>query len=165
MKLLFLDMDGVLNHHGSTYRSWRLNGKKCVFLGWEHLCPISCSNLEFVLDKIPDMKVVISSTWRLHHEWEEWNTNKYLLEECPSIAGRVIGKTPALYRGFSEAPRGTEILEYLSETGNQKTPFVVLDDNTDMPGVEENFIHVDECLGFTYRDAVKVLKHFGVDER
>lgn len=161
MKLLFLDMDGVLNSHQSSRYFWRTAHNRKTFLnGFDELCPIACDNLDWLLEEIPDLAVVISSTWRMVHElpvFESKMAHKYCV---PSIAGRIIGETPRL-----SGQRGSEILAWLTENNHLDTPYVVIDDNSDMDGVRDNFIMIDEAVGLTWHNARAIAKKFGVNLR
>lgn len=164
MQLLFLDMDGVLNSYQSAYYFWRTRHKRNAFMaGFEEICPIAASNLNEFLEKLPECKVVISSTWRLFHEPEEWHEK--MAEVCPEIVGRVIGKTPHLYRTISmNAPRGWEINNYLVTHGYTSIPFVIFDDDSDMDKVQDNFVEIDSRIGLTYMDVRKAWKILGFEE-
>lgn len=164
MKLVFLDMDGVLNSHQSShYFWWKKHNRKTFMNSWDQLCPIACSNLSELLEKDPEIKVVISSTWRRFHELPEWDLN--MADKCPAIVGRIIGKTPRLFRTISEsAPRGWEIHNWLVTNGHVSTPFVVLDDDRDMDKVESKFIHIDGHLGLTYHDVRRAWFILGLEE-
>lgn len=129
MKVIFLDFDGVLNSSASfimesrkkkklketdldAYHDFRVN---------ETLCEVCCSNFQYLLDKCPDAKIVISSTWR----------NLYSLEWlCAKLASynidssRVIDITPTHFNRM----RGHEIADWL-EDHPEVTSFVILDDS------------------------------------
>lgn len=65
MRVIFCDFDGVLNSVASFIYNNRQN-----LLGLtdvpthESFDPIACSNLQFILEELPDVQVVVSSTWR-----------------------------------------------------------------------------------------------------
>lgn len=162
MKLLFLDMDGVLNSEQSAhYFWWKKHDRQCYMQEWAELDPICCSNLNKLLEELPDCKVVISSTWRTHFELEEWD--KHADEYFPALKGRIIGKTPVIresFRGFT--PRGVEITQWLKDNGHSDTPFVILDDNADMEGCMVNLVQTDPNVGLTWDDIKAVLNLFAV---
>lgn len=106
-KILFLDFDGVL--HGSS-----------DFSNFGKL-PALCR----VLDQMPDVDIVISSTWRETYPLD------LLKEYFPErIRSRVIGGTPMLTEGYEQGSRQREIEDYLAlqglHTGN--AAWVALDD-------------------------------------
>jgi hypothetical protein len=84
MKLIFLDMDGVMNSHQSIHffhefmklpNNWfekYMPGKDFNFNHYEdELCPMAVSNMATLLKEYPDIRFVISSTWRIGRD-EEW---------------------------------------------------------------------------------------------
>lgn len=158
---LFLDMDGVMNSTQSTRRSWRLNDRKTVFLGFDHICPIAANNLDWLLESFPKLKIVISSTWRLHHDVHEWER---MVDVCPSIVDRVIGATPHLRPEKLSAPRpprGHEIHKWLESNDKLDARYVIFDDDKDMDKVEDKFIWVDSNLGLTYYHIEEAAKRLG----
>lgn len=162
MKLLFLDMDGVLNSYQSSHYFWKTkHNRTCFMCDFDTLCPIACSNLDYILEKVPDLKVVISSTWRKFHQLNEWDEKMSIV--CPSIVGRVISKTPDLDRvAGTRIPRGHEIHSWLTTNGHLETPYVVLDDDRDMDKVQENFIYIDNKVGLNWNHVEEIFKRWNV---
>lgn len=121
MKVIFLDFDGVLNSAASFMMEKR---RKTVRIA-DTLGAVNCSNLQYILEQDRDVKLVISSTWRLLHTMVELQNilNGYGVE-----AARIVGKTPNTLSG----DRGHEIRLYLEENTNV-TKYVILDDD---PGAE-----------------------------
>jgi hypothetical protein len=153
MKVIFLDFDGVLNSSASFLMESRRKKKllpvkprlaKQIKVN-DTFSAVCASNFQYILDKCPDVKVVISSTWRVIHSME------YLLaklEEYGIDSSRVIGKTPrAVGQGFSGAPRGDDISEWLAEHP-EVTDYVILDDNSDMT------VHMDKLVQTTWLDGL-----------
>lgn len=162
MRLIFLDMDGVLNSTQSAHLHWRTKYDRKTFMqGFDDLCPIAVSNLNWLLERVPDARIVISSTWRKFHEIEEWHEK--MATDCPSIVGRVIGKTPNLRTKLSqESPiRGHEIYKWLEDNGHLETPYVVFDDDRDMDKVESNFIWIDGDHGLQFKHIMEVFVRWG----
>lgn len=146
MKVIFLDFDGVLNSCASFVMEDRkrkkLKGKAyedsktrpCPLN--ETLCHVCTSNFQLILDHFPEMKIVISSTWR------ELFTMDWLKDKLQSYgidSSRVIDKTPVRYSGV----RGEEIAAWLEgwekdDTKPEKiTYYVIIDDNEIGNGFEE----------------------------
>lgn len=117
--VLFLDFDGVLNSEASF--RWEIRKKTAQVNNT--LSPIACSNLQYVLDKCPELKIVISSTWRLLHTMDEL---KAKLAEYGVDSSRVIDQTPNTFSRH----RGREIGMWL-EDHPEVERFVVLDDDRD----------------------------------
>lgn len=126
MKVIFLDFDGVLNSASSfLYESNRRKKHKEQGVKgpvMETLCNVCTSCFQAVLDKYPDAKVVISSTWREHFDipWLKAKLASYHID-----GNRIIGVTPVDRQGGS---RGREIQWWLSNNP-EVTHYVIIDDN------------------------------------
>lgn len=103
MRLLFLDFDGVL-HPSAQYRFIR------------HF--IWLPKLEWLLERHPDVKVVVHSTWRYDH------TDDELRALLGSLGSRFVGSAP---RG----PRAQAIESVLSANKGVVTSHLVLDDQAE----------------------------------
>jgi hypothetical protein len=175
MKVLFLDIDGVLNSAQSAHFFHRerllakaghpgfLDALGRRALRSEELCPIAVSNLLFILEKVPDLKIVVSSTWRLGREVSEL---KALLGHIGVPEEVVIGKTPCLppVDGHS-AKRGNEIQKWIDSWNGlgSLTPvdeFVIVDDDADMEHLLGNLVQTDHCVGLDFRKAWEIIKRF-----
>lgn len=128
MKVIFLDIDGVLNvypqghdKHGAIFHSHFVD------------------NLKRIIDET-GAKIVISSTWRMAglpgmiEMWEDRN-----------LPGEVIGITPNfMWKTGSTLQRGKEIDAWIEEweVNNSKLKsYVIIDDDSDMePHQLNNFI-------------------------
>lgn len=106
MKLIFLDIDGVLNtEHGlkTITNNWtELNNIERDEYG-HSFCEKACRNLEIII-KMTGAKIVISSTWRLSGlkiMQEMWKAR--------GLAGEIIDVTPIT----SDGVRGNEIDKWL----------------------------------------------------
>jgi hypothetical protein len=156
LKLLFLDMDGVMNSSQSCSYFWRTkHGRKCFMPGFNDVCPIAGNNLNHLLEQVPDLRIVISSAWRCFWPLSDWNK---MADVCPEIVNRVIGMTPEI----RDAQRGDEIEKYLYDNGHGDTPFVVIDDNDDMDKVRSQFVLIDGAVGLTWNDLQKIAMKLGV---
>ena len=113
MKVIFLDVDGVLNC--STTESNSPNG----FIGVDD---ILLNNLKTVLDKT-DAKIVLSSSWKTLNEND--SDYLYLIEKLESIGADIVGKTVDATGTFN---RGAGIETYLLDFEDDISEFVVLDD-------------------------------------
>jgi hypothetical protein len=124
MKIIFLDIDGVLNSHAYMTKMGEL---------WDD--PANQIDPELVarLNKITDAtgaKLVISSTWRL--PFLDYCRIDMLAELMASygITGEVIGMTPAIGMTGSNERRGREIAIWLADNLYFKVEtFIVLDDD------------------------------------
>lgn len=161
MKVIFLDIDGVLNCE-TAYRQG-----DCKYVEWtDHLgqkdhhqtfCSWSKDLLNKLIDQT-DAKIVISSTWRL--SGIEFMKSVW---EHEKMSGEIIGITPN-FRGLLDGytiPRGCEIEYYLEEVlgfrhinwskeaqqkyidGSGIENYIILDDDSDMLYSQRNhFVHV-----------------------
>jgi hypothetical protein len=117
MKVIFLDIDGVLNVYCQDRDEYG-----CIF--HDHLV----DNLKWVVEQT-GAKIVVSSTWRLSGEksiMDMWNFR--------NLPGEVIGITPNLTYGpglRTHVPRGEEIQMWLDEHP-EVTNYVIFDDDSDM---------------------------------
>lgn len=159
MKIIFLDLDGVLNCE-SAYR----NGE-CQYQEWiwedgrkDHYQRF-CSWSKDLMNKLireTGAKIVISSTWR--RSGIEFMKKVWEMEE---MEGEIIGITPSMrIKGFN-IPRGVEIdyylkedlkfshinwdkdiqREYMEKTGVEN--YIIIDDDSDMLYNQRNhFVHV-----------------------
>lgn len=154
MRTLFVDFDGVLNSVGSFIFNNRLK-----LLGLtetpthQAFCPIASSNLEYILEELPDVQVVVSSSWRKH---KTLAALKKVFEVNHLLPERMIGTTPVSEEGY----RGKEIEQYLKEHP-EVTEFVILDDDGDMKPYMDRLVKTDSRNGLTFTDAEKVIEMFG----
>lgn len=162
-KLIFLDIDGVVNTLMISDQPFEESERKQIARGrfYFDLCSPSdkrVSNKQAVmwLNKLcldANAKIVISSTWRAHMDVvEESLRNSGLFPEI-----EIIGATPHLGER-----RGVEILDWLNKHYPDKHPdYVILDDDNDMDGCMEHLVlcGVDHGFGYTeYYKAMKILK-------
>ena len=112
-KIIFLDIDGVLN---SKFFD-KLRKRDPEYLGF-HFCPRASFALNHILKSAPDWFIVISSDWRKHHSLEE-------LKQFMALSGidssKVIGVTQ-----ISQQGRAKEISLWVKE--NNVSKFIIIDD-------------------------------------
>lgn len=156
MKVIFLDFDGVLNSIGSIVMYTRVKAEK----RHEQLCPVCTSNLIYLLDKVPEAKVVISSTWRKFHSLD-WLRDKLKFYGIDS--SRVIDRTP--FR-LSDRVRGYEIEEWLEDNAALNIEsFVILDDNSDMANLMHKLVKTDTRDGLTFSKVQEAIKILGAEDK
>jgi hypothetical protein len=125
MKVIFLDFDGVLNSATSfLYEDNRRKKLKeqCVKGPVnETLSHHCCAAFQLVLDIYPEVKVVLSTTWRnlFDMEWLKAKLAEYHID-----SSRVIDKTP----GSMDGDRGAEIQRWLDKHP-EVTHYAIIDDN------------------------------------
>jgi len=141
MKVIFLDIDGVLNSMSGLFMR---GGQSLMDLYVEHI-----QVLKWVLDHT-DARVVISSTWRKSRTIEELRQlfynyglpSRYIIDKTPVIAG---------------VQRGEEIKTWLESAEPSIESFVVLDDDSDMDAVRDNFVQTHFDHGLTYAEGMKAI--------
>jgi hypothetical protein len=142
MKVLFLDIDGVLNRIGTKERH---RG----FIGIDlELVPL----FERIIEST-GVKVVLSSTWRLSETWRED------LERCGLNTDAMIDRTPhmPIPGGLESCERGKEIAAWLAEHP-EVNHYAILDDHDDMlPG--QPLFQTSWLTGLTEEVADKVINH------
>ncbi|MGA2647414.1 MAG: HAD domain-containing protein [Candidatus Sulfotelmatobacter sp.] len=145
MKVIFLDIDGVLINNASllNMESSYVPDEKCV------------QELNELINRT-DAKIVVSSCWRIGRTLAE-------LQDLLSgwgIKGIVLDKTPDPLNS-REKERGLEILRWLAERNKGKDDvesFVILDDNKYMPTLLEFLVQTKFEPGLTRRNAEKALQ-------
>jgi hypothetical protein len=148
-KIIFLDIDGVLNHH-----LFYVAEKEAGRIGQRDTDPKSVEYLNTLCNET-GAEVVVSSTWRLGRTTEQLQE---LLKEA-GFTGKVIGRTEDLRygKGGESILRGNEILHWIKENTKligaeywQYKSYVILDDDSDMLyWQKDNFILVDHYCGIT----------------
>jgi hypothetical protein len=147
-KIIFLDIDGVLNHE-LFYRE-KSQDERYEEVGLPQ-CNIDKTRVEMLNGLIKDTsaKVVISSTWRKGRDVEYLQS---ILNDAGFI-GEVIGKTPSIYVDGYRILRGVEIYNWMDKNAKiiGGTPkYVIFDDDSDMLYWQrENFLLVDAYCGLT----------------
>jgi len=143
MKIIFLDIDGVLNSRKSLANFKSL---------WQ-LSPDNISQLNKIIEAT-DAKIVISSSWRHCREISS-ELESYLNNDC-GIKGEIIGRTPVI--GFRRR-RGCEIATWVEEwQGETIDSFVILDDGNDMEPFMDRLCQTSFEVGLTEKDADKATK-------
>ena len=171
MKLLFLDMDGVVNTIEDKY-CVSLNIPMEILEGNDyHRCqfdPRLVFNFIRLLEfcKENNIHIVISSTWRMGTEVEDWNKffNKHFGRTSGyKLDNLVVGLTPVDGRD-----RGLQIqteLEVVDLTQNtdKDLEYLIIDDDIDdiTPYHKaENIIKVDPTKGLDNNTLDKIFKKF-----
>jgi len=157
MKVIFLDFDGVLNSQTSfLYESDRRKKHKEQGVKGpvnETLSPHCCAAFQHVLNQYPDVKIVISSTWRelFSLDWLREKLASYHID-----SSRVIDRTP---KDHGSGNRGYEIAWWLNEHP-EVTHYAVIDDNTwGIPEVHgrDRFVQTDWDRGMGISHAVELI--------
>jgi len=169
VNVLFLDFDGVLNskQHCLATADFKVRGAENLsdadLFRMKH--DVNANNmwaLGFILDQLPDLKIVISSAWRLHYHIESFRElfKIFKLDET-----RIIGFTP---KKFS-SERMHEIRMWVDdyeELHHKKVDFLAVDDHV-IWDIDHEFkereILTDAWVGLSMHDAFRIIKHFKPD--
>jgi histidinol phosphatase-like enzyme len=161
MKIIFLDIDGVLNsdvYDQSDYYKKATAGMS----GYEviekahhlQLDPDAIKLMNELVER-SGAEVVLSSTWR----------EKYTPEQMTDmLKGRgatfkISASTPILFGKLSSRiPRGKEIGEYLFKLKEWPESFVIIDDHDDMLKLKSNLVQTHVKFGLTKEIVEKALK-------
>jgi hypothetical protein len=130
MKIIFLDIDGVLNNYDTLGEG----------LDWE-------PSLVEILNRIikeTEAKVVISSTWR------RTERHRNIIKNDMKI--NFIDITPKLWE-----ERGYEIQAWLDKNPDVER-FIILDDDSDMVHLMSHLIQTDGKFGLTNENANEAIK-------
>lgn len=150
MKIIFLDIDGVLNSEQFFKALYR--DKNYAF---KEFCPIACSNLIEILVEIPDVKIVVSSTWRIGRTIQE--LEDILFNNAGVPRGTVIGKTSEVRNR-----RGAQIEDWIKEETNPVAErFVILDDDSDMKPYMDRLVRTNGRHGLQLEDARRAVRLLG----
>ena len=161
MKILFLDIDGVINSNDNDFAMcelWKIDNENKSRDEFGTLFDERCVRwLKWIIEKT-NCKIVLSSTWRCV------GLNKIqLMWEMRDLPGEVISLTPTtvsteiinLYAATNnEADRGYEIQEWLDN--NDWSKYCIVDDDNDMLS-SQNFIRTDKKIGLDYKTSHSIV--------
>lgn len=151
---MFLDFDGVLNSQDFYVARAAKRGPLPISAPhnrYDDFDPEACARLRRIMNAVPEVDIVISSTWRI-------NTPVSDLRGFLSAFGidprRVIDKTPH----FPGKERGEEVAAWLAYRPDPDTAFVILDDDHDMGALMPHLVKTDNHKGLTDADADEVIR-------
>ena len=138
MKVLFLDVDGVLN----STRSCIANGGY-GWIGnhtsWEQLDPVAVKLIRKLCEET-DCKVVLSSSWRI------LATQQDIVAFEKFLGVEIVGETPQ-----KKGIRGEEIKEWIDK--NSPEVYAIVDDDSDMlPEQHDVFIQTTHSDGLSFQN-------------
>jgi len=148
-KIIFLDIDGVLNYDKFLINRKKYNGLNKMRFYRSYLCISKIKLVNRVCDKTGS-KIVISSTWK-----NGLTLNR--LQRLFRIVGstfEIIDTTPNM-KGI----RGHEIDAWLADHKVDK--YAIIDDDSDMlKDQAPNFFQTDGHKGLTGQICEHIIKHF-----
>lgn len=148
MKLIFLDMDGVI----CTDRAHYSQGEDPNIWHNSSLDREGIGLLNRLADDY-DATYVLSSTWRTHYD-QKWMEDHL----------RKFGWTGKFHKNWAtpklNASRGEQILCWLKQEDEGHDPFVIFDDMSKLNfrTLEANFIETDASNGISFQDYIKARK-------
>lgn len=144
MKIIFLDVDGVLN--SAKYDA------KCSITGGDlaRFDPVAAVRVVGIC-QATGADIVLSSTWRFFPDY---------VDALKAAGLPIIGATP---RGDAFGTRADEIAAWIGPVYQQTGPFpfVIVDDEPDAGfGFPDRFVQTDARVGLTAADAAKIVGLF-----
>lgn len=143
MKIIFLDIDGVLNNTACLSEGVQILHEKVL-----------------LLDRIieaTDARVVISSSWRMGRDTEYFSE---ILRLMGCWRRNVLDLTPEI-----DGPRGGEIQAWLDSGLINVTGYLILDDDGDMlDSQKDHFIQTDVRTGLMSREIPKAIAILNRDD-
>ena len=144
MKILFLDVDGVLN-------SFAPPNEHSIYWDGNYSYPFNDISVSLIkrLVKECELTIVLSSSWRL------------LQEDLDCIEGflrtydmTIFDETPVI-RDNKLGVRGREIQQWLDKNKDLDiTDFIIIDDDNDMGELSDKLILTKGSKAFTYQDFI-----------
>lgn len=148
MKIIFLDVDGVLNNINYTKKCYKKNGKKSMSMYCTPFDPKCLKNLAKIVKKT-GAKIVLSSTWRIY------KSHIYVLEARLAEYGlRIYDKTDNI-----NMIRGVEIKEWLKSHRDIENYVVIDDEEYNLSNFIDNkhLVIVDSNYGLTFGDRIRAI--------
>ena len=161
MKIIFLDIDGVLNCR--TSKSYCHDDKYGLITGIDF---DKVKRLAKIVEAT-NAKIVLSSDWRVgwekHYTARKPSHAKYLDNHLKKKGNLIIfDKTPIINKGSWY--RGEEIITYLN-LHSDITHYVILDDTLfedfNRKEIKEHLVLTDYIIGLTDNDVEKAIKILG----
>lgn len=148
MKVLFLDIDGVLN----SFKWAILNPPGLLFRTIQDIDPSNMKVLVSFLNEKKDIQVVISSDWRKLVSLEEL---KNIFSHFGFPIERIIGYTPV---HLNSHKRGEEISSFLKN--NLVESYVILDNDNFVEELSSRLVLTDPNEGLIDSDLTKLKELF-----
>ena len=161
MKVIFLDIDGVLNTKWWYTQMERNTPKDKYGYAFD---PKAVANLKRIVEET-GADLVVSSSWKcmgLSQIEEMWRDR--------SLPGKIIGITPnsvsdemLLNADIDSIElfhiRGEEIKQWLTKYGKQVSNYAIIDDMDNMLSEQQSrFVHTNPEVGITEEDAQKTIE-------
>lgn len=156
MKVVFLDIDGVMN---------RLD--QPIPYGFRTL-PAILPEKVVLLNKLTEVTqsgIVLSTSWRYLFTIEGWNDHFANLGIKARVIGCTLKNTESVQKILLDHTgewkdriyRGDEINAWVCESLYDSDSFVILDDGTDMAPLDKFLVNTDGDTGLTEEDVQKAI--------
>ena len=153
MKVIFLDIDGVLNCDSTTNK----------LFDYDFVDEDKIMRLKSIIDQT-GAKVVLDSTWR--DGWYHWDKG-YTTQACEMYIElerelmrhgiSLMDKTPMFKGGMSV--RGQEIKYWMEHQDKEIESFVILEDWENLwPYNDDNIVWIDGEVGLTDKDVERAVE-------
>lgn len=158
MKIIFLDMDGVVNcseFFDKTSKERESLTREDESLFWTMMIdPEAVERLNTLIER-SGAQVVLSSSWRIAHPLKM--VEKYL--KLRGFKSELIDKTPNHVLPGMQHRRGNHIQVWLDENKDKDIEkFVILDDDSDMEHLMPYLVQTSWYRGFEEAHIEKALK-------
>lgn len=151
MRVIFLDIDGVLNFNGCRDKIggiYFVNDNKIKLL-------------KEIIDRT-DAKIVLSSTWRFGWFDRDYGMNTVHAEDFTKLQEKLkefgiefLSRTPRTQEGH----RGNEIKQWLDKwNGEVVDKFIIIDDDSDMKPYMNRLVQTSFEHGLTQKDVERAVK-------
>jgi hypothetical protein len=127
MKLICLDIDGVLNTNESCAKGQQFDS-----------LDLDCVARVSKICKLTGAKILITSTWRKYFTLEEMTS----MLKAKGLTAEIVGITPVLDR----RERGDEIKAWFKKAQEPIEAFVILDDDDDMGNLFPHLVRIEDGL-------------------
>jgi hypothetical protein len=140
MKIIFLDIDGILNVFSNYSKDHNFSRS-------------ACNNLNDLLSKEPDLKIVISSAWRRHGILFVQN----LFRKNSLPYDKIIDITEFDNKSEASIDRGVYIKRWMDKHP-EVTKFVIFDDESNMGELMNKLVKINSWIGITSKDVKKAIE-------
>lgn len=146
MKIIFLDIDGVLNSQRSCVANGGY-GRIYDHDSWQELDLVAVKLIAHVA-KETGADVVLSSSWRILAKKED------IIAFQEFLGVNIIDVTPRSLDGC----RGGEVKQWLDGCKEPVEAFCIVDDDNDMlPSQQARFVQTDERIGLTWQNCEDIM--------
>lgn len=159
-KVIFLDIDGVLNTKEFHSKMKKDTPKDEYGYAFD---PVAVANLKHIIEET-DAVIVISSCWKFHgvaklrKMWKQRNLPGHIHDITPNTISDEILLNANLDGMELGVCRGNEIKEWLSRHEGEVSTYVIIDDFDDLlPEQEDYAVMTNTLIGITEWDAEKAI--------